>query len=175
MPVPNAETSEIYILNAVEPLRLPNASRFTVGCGASSLKNPSILHTLLIKDCTMHTQRLFKSAPASRTQLGGAVRPTRVPAVRLIRAEAAASTTYPSFASAQLQPVQEKGEFTTFPASPGVYAVFDNTTTLQYIGLSRRVSVLAQFRFRWLSSPWQTDGVRACLNAGRHKCSESSF
>jgi hypothetical protein len=33
----------------------------------------------------------------------------------------------------------EKGELSQFPPSPGVYAVFDSSSTLQYIGLSRRV------------------------------------
>mmetsp|Transcript_23376 Transcript_23376/g.59840 ORF Transcript_23376/g.59840 Transcript_23376/m.59840 type:complete len:280 (-) Transcript_23376:537-1376(-) len=54
-----------------------------------------------------------------------------------VSASAAAQTT--SFRETPLVNVMEKGEMSQFPAAPGVYAVFDKSNTLQYIGLSRRV------------------------------------
>lgn len=41
---------------------------------------------------------------------------------------------------AALVPVMEKGEMTQYPEQPGVYAVYDSTGQIQYIGLSRKVS-----------------------------------
>lgn len=53
-----------------------------------------------------------------------------------------AQTTAYSLQHAELQPVQsETGQRTAFPASAGVYAVFDKDKNIQYIGLSRKVPV----------------------------------
>jgi hypothetical protein len=67
-------------------------------------------------------------------------------------------------------PVMEKGELSQFPPSPGVYAVFDSSSTLQYIGLSRRVRP---------SSVWPPGGTwmgfvlnTSVVDAGRHQCSQ---
>ncbi|GFH11256.1 glutaredoxin domain-containing protein [Haematococcus lacustris] len=43
------------------------------------------------------------------------------------------------FSSLPYRPVMEKGEFSRFPTSPGIYAVFDKAEVLQYVGLSRRI------------------------------------
>lgn len=42
---------------------------------------------------------------------------------------------------AALVPVMERGELSQFPAAAGVYAVYDSSNTLQYIGLSRKIAV----------------------------------
>ena len=45
-----------------------------------------------------------------------------------------------SLQDASLQPVQtEAGQRTAFPASAGVYAVYNKDQRIQYIGLSRKV------------------------------------
>lgn len=40
-------------------------------------------------------------------------------------------------------PVRVDGQDTQFPASPGVYAVYDEKDILQYVGISRKVSIYA--------------------------------
>jgi Grx4 family monothiol glutaredoxin len=46
----------------------------------------------------------------------------------------------PSLNESEAVPVTVGGALQKFPAAPGVYAVFDSTNELQYIGLSRKVS-----------------------------------
>ncbi len=81
--------------------------------------------------------RSFRGQSAFRPQ--GLARP--VFSVRAA-AEAAEAKAFPAFNSAPLQTVMEKGEFYQFPASPGVYAIYCPDRNLQYIGLSRRVSMV---------------------------------
>ncbi len=71
-----------------------------------------------------------RSAPATRRRT-----------LALVRAEApaAAAASSTSFKDAPLTPVLTKGELTQFPAGPGVYAVFNSSSELQFVGLSRRV------------------------------------
>jgi hypothetical protein len=41
---------------------------------------------------------------------------------------------------ADVEPVELPPKDTTFPAAPGIYAVYDKEGDLQYVGLTRRVS-----------------------------------
>lgn len=54
---------------------------------------------------------------------------------------AQAGTSALSYAETPSVQVMERGELSQFPATPGVYAVFDKEGTLQYIGLSRQVRI----------------------------------
>ena len=42
-------------------------------------------------------------------------------------------------------PVMEKGELSSFPEQPAVYAVFDKEGAVQYIGLTRKVILCTLF------------------------------
>lgn len=47
-----------------------------------------------------------------------------------------------SFAQAKVQPVLgADGQAATFPATPAVYAIYDKDGALQYVGLTRKVSL----------------------------------
>eukprot|EP00195_Chlamydomonas_chlamydogama_P006123 CAMPEP_0202889656 /NCGR_PEP_ID=MMETSP1392-20130828/255_1 /ASSEMBLY_ACC=CAM_ASM_000868 /TAXON_ID=225041 /ORGANISM="Chlamydomonas chlamydogama, Strain SAG 11-48b" /LENGTH=281 /DNA_ID=CAMNT_0049573039 /DNA_START=49 /DNA_END=894 /DNA_ORIENTATION=+ len=84
-------------------------------------------------------------APASRAAFTRSVVAPRIaPQVRI---QTRARCVLPIRASATklkdayTQPIMDKGELQLdkFPAAPGIYAVYDKSNTLQYIGLSRKV------------------------------------
>ncbi len=61
---------------------------------------------------------------------------------RLVVADASLKDTAPV-------PVMEKGELSTFPEQPAVYAVYDKEGAVQFIGLTRKVGFVACLTSVW--------------------------
>jgi glutaredoxin-related protein len=80
--------------------------------------------------------RTLAAPPATRRAPAHAA-PARAAASRRPAAAAAAAPDAPSYAAAPALPAASP----EIPASPGVYAVLDAAGTLQYVGLSRKISV----------------------------------
>ena len=49
---------------------------------------------------------------------------------------------------ADVESVELTDDVSVFPSAPGIYAVYDKTGSLQYVGLSRRVSSSLQSHLR---------------------------
>lgn len=112
-------------------------------------KRPRATHTVFVE---MQTSSMMRSSAhrgaAAMSRPFTAVAPRRIMTGRQMRvvASAAPTSSVQGFKETPLQNVMENGELSQFPAAPGVYAVFDKSASLQYIGLSRRVRQLQHGR-----------------------------
>ena len=117
-------------------------STFTLPCpivhsthSACSPCPPACRHTALFSSLAARAQN-FQSRPVLKRRVQVSKPSTH--GVVTVRAQTVAD----SLQETALQPVQsENGQRTAFPASAGVYAVYDKDQKIQYIGLSRKVAV----------------------------------